>query len=202
MPPHSNPLLPPKVLSSFPLASIDEIAKLLHALQNKQCNLDPISTFLLKEVSATILPRITTIINLSLSTGTFPTHFKQSLVTPLLKKPSLDKDTLNNYRSISNLCLISKITERRVKSRLNEHLSSNSLYNPNHSAYSKYHSTETTLLSLHDYLITAISHQQVSCLCFLDLSAAFDTIDHSILLHRLSSWFGIADLPLHGSKLT
>ena len=125
--PHSNHVLPPKVLSSFPLASINEIAKLLHALKNKQCNLDPIPTFLLKEVSATILPILTTIVNLSLSTGTFHMHFKQSFVTPLLKKPSLDKDTLNNYRPISNLCLISKITERIVKSRLNEHLSSNSL---------------------------------------------------------------------------
>ena len=56
------------------------------------------------------------------------------------KKPSLDKDTLNNYRPISNLSLISKITERIVKSRLNEHLSSNSQYNPNQSAYTKYHS--------------------------------------------------------------
>ena len=48
-------------------------------------------------------------------------------------------------------------------------------------------------MSLHDHLITALSHQQVSCLCLLDLSAAFDIIDHSILRHRLSSWFGIAD---------
>ena len=91
-----------------------------------------------------------------------------------------------------NLSLISKITERIVKSHLNDHLSSSNLYNPNPSAYTKFHSTETTLLSLHFHLITAISHQQVSCLCLLDFSAAFDTIDHYILLHRLLSWFGIA----------
>ena len=97
----------------------------------------------------------------------------------------------NNYHPISNLSLISKITERIVKSRLNEHLSSNYLYNPNQSAYTKYHYTETTLLSLNENLNTAISHQQVSCLCLLDLSAALDIIEHSILLHRLSSWFGI-----------
>ena len=123
-------------------------------------------------------------------------HFKQSLVTLLLIKPPPNKDTLNNYSLISNVFLISKITESIVKPRLNEHISSNYLYNPNQSAYTKYHSTEITLLSLHDHLITAISHQQVSCLCLLDLSAAFDTIDHSILLHRLSSWFGITDSAL------
>ena len=106
-------------------------------------------------------------------------HFKQFLVTPLLKKTY--KDSLNNYRPISNLSLISKITDCIVKSRLNEYLSSNSLYNPNQSAYTKYHSTETTVLSLHDHLIIAISHQQVSCLCLLDLSAAFDrSLNHHI----------------------
>ena len=108
------------------------------------------------------------------------------------KKTSLDKDTLNNYRHKSNLSLISKITERMVKSRLNDHLSSNSLYNPNKSAYIKFHSIETALLSLYDHLITTISHQQVFCLCHLDLSAAFDTFD-SILFHRLSSWLSITD---------
>ena len=62
------------------------------------------------------------------------------------------------------------------------HLSSNSLLNPYQSAYSKIHSTKTTLLSLHDHLSNAIAHRQVSCLCLLDLSAAFDTLHHSILL--------------------
>ena len=168
----------------------------MHACPNKQCDLDPIPTFLLKQVSATILPRITDIVNLSLSTGTFSIHFKQSLVTPLLKKPSPDKEILNNYRPISNLSLISKITERIVKSPLNEHLSSKSLCNPNQSAYTKYHCSETTPLSLHYHLITAIRHQQASCLCLLDLSAASGTIYYSILIHRLSFWFGSADAAL------
>ena len=73
-----------------------------------------------------------------------------------------------------------------VKKRLLDHLISNSLLNHFQFAYTKYYSTETTLLSLHDHLSNVIFMQHVSCLCLLDLSAAFDTPDHFVLLHRLS----------------
>src|SRR5664279_3817804 len=76
-------------------------------------------------------------------------------------------------------------------------LSSNSLLNSVQSAYTKFHSTESTLLTVHDRIINAMSHQKVTALCLLDFSAAFDTIDHYILLERLSSWFG-----LNGTVLT
>ena len=111
--------------------------------------------------------------------------------------PTLDKEELSSYRPISNLSLISKILERVVKSSLTDHLTSNSLLNSHQSAYCKHHSTETALLYVHDHLVSAIVSQKVSCLCLLDLSAAFDTIDHDILITRLSSWFGI-----HGSVLS
>jgi hypothetical protein len=71
------------------------------------------------------------------------------------------------------------------------HLSSNALLNSFQSAYAKFHSTETTLLAVHNHIINSISQQKVTALCLLDLSAAFDTIDHSILIERLSSWFGL-----------
>ena len=102
------------------------------------------------------------------------------------KKLTLDKEELSNYRPISNLSLISKIIERVVKSRLMDHLTSNSLLNSHQSAYCKHHSTETALLYMHDHLISAIGSQKVSCLCLLDLSTAFDTIDHDILITRPS----------------
>ena len=108
-----------------------------------------------------------------------------------MKKPSLDKENVSNYRPISNLSTISKIIERDVKSRLTDHLTQNTLFNPLQSAYRKFHSTETVLLSLHGHLIHAVGQQNVTCLCLLDLSAAFDTIDRTILLERLSQWFGV-----------
>jgi len=126
--------------------------------------------------------------------------FKQSVVSPLLIKSTLDNDQLSNYRPISNLFLISKIVERVVKYRLTDHLYSHGLLNPHQSAYRRHHSTITSLLYIHDHLITDIALQKLFCLCLLDLSAAFDTIDHDILLTRLSSWFGIHGYVLNWFK--
>src|SRR6218665_485712 len=81
---------------------------------------------------------------------------------------------LSNYRPVSNLSFISKLTEHIVLSRINDYLTSNSLLNPHQSGFTKRHSTETLLTSLYNKLVSAISHQQVSCFCLLDISAAFD----------------------------
>ena len=141
-------------------------------------------------------PTIINIINFSLSEGIFPSSFKQAIVHPLLKKPSLPDDDLNNFRPISNLNFISKILEKVVASRIQSHLLSNSLSSSFQSAYRMFHSTETTLLGIHNDLILAMDCGEVTSLILLDLSAAFDTVDHSILLHRLQHWFG-----LHGTSL-
>ena len=127
----------------------------------------------------------------------FPSSFKQALVQPLLKKPSLSTDDLNNFRPISNLNFISKILEKVVASRIQSHLSSNSLSSSFQSAYRIFHSTETTLLKIHNDLILAMDRGEVTSLILLDLSAAFDTVDHSILLTRLQNWFGLDGLSLN-----
>jgi len=160
---------------------------------------DPIPTSPLKKCSHVLLPT-TTNICLSLSTGIFPDQFKNCSVHPHLKKSNLDKSDLGNYRPISHLSFLSKLTERVVRLRLADYLYTNKLLNCFQSAYIKHHSTENTLLSVHDHLIKTMSHQQVTCLTLLDISAAFDTIDHSILLERLSSWFGIFSTALSWIK--
>jgi hypothetical protein len=195
-----SPPSKPPLLSHLEPATEDEVLKLLSSSPNKQCDLDPIPTQLLKQCSTILLPTITKIINLSLSAGVFPSAFKEAIVKPLLKKPSLDKESLANYRLISNLSFMSKLTEKIVKARLSKHLSDNSLWNNHQSAYLKHNSTEFVLLSLYNHLIAAIDNQYVSCLCLLDLSAAFDTIDHSILLERLNIWFGISQNALSWFK--
>src|SRR6218665_494380 len=126
----------------------------------RQCELDPIPTSLLKDGASALVPVITKIINLSLSSGNFQMVFKHSLVTPLLKKANLDKENPSNYRPISNLSFLSKLTEQFVLARLNDYLSSNSLLNPHQSGFTKHHSTETLLVSLYNKLVSAVSHQQ------------------------------------------
>ena len=186
-----QPARNPPSLDCFRPTDLAEITKLILSSPNKQCELDPIPTAILKQCVSTLAPTITNIVNLSLSSGTFPSSFKKSLVSPLLKKPNLDKNSFSNYRPISNLSFLSKLTERVVKNRLTDHLGKHSLFNIFQSAYTAFHSTESVLLSLHDFIVRSICRQQVTCLCLLDLSAAFDTIDHSILLDRLSTWFGV-----------
>ena len=109
-----------------------------------------------RHYKALLVPTVTNIVNLSLSSGNFHHTLKESVISPLLKKPTLDKDELSNYRPISNLSLLSKITERVIRARLSDHLTSNNLLNPHQSAYCKHHSTETALLYIHDHLINAI----------------------------------------------
>ena len=192
--PHTDPPRhdhEPTNLTFFCPVTGEEISKIISSSSNSFCDLDPLPTSILKQCLPTLLPTITNIVNLSLFTGVFPKQFKLSSVIPLLKKYNLDKEDLSNYRPISHLSFLSKLTERVVKQRLTHHLSSNGLLNSFQSAYTKHHSTETTLLSVHDHIIKAMSQQKITALCLLDLSAAFDTIDHSILVHRLSSWFGL-----------
>ena len=115
---------------------------------------------------------------------------------PLLKKSNLDHNELKNFRPVSNLPFLSKVLEKVVLSQILSHLNSNNLMDAFQSAYRASHSTETALLKIMNDLLLALDSNQVSVLALLDLSSAFDTIDHSILLHRLESVFGIRDTAL------
>ena len=133
-------------MTSFEPATADEVKKLILSSQDKSCDLDPLPTKLLKSCLDILLTPITNIVNLSLESGSFPDVLKESHITHLLKKPSLFKDDMKNYRPVSNLNFISKIIEKIILNRIWSHLDKNNLSNPNQSAYKPLHSTETALL--------------------------------------------------------
>ena len=153
---------------------------------SKSCDLDPLPTILLKACIAILIRSITDTINASLRSGLFPEDFKCSHENPVLKKTTLPKEELSSYRPISNLSFIKKILEKIVANRLN------ALSNVSQSAYIQFHSTETALLKVHNDINLNIDNGKVTALTLLDLSAAFDTIDHDILITRLSTWYGIS----------
>jgi len=126
-----------------------------------------------------------------MASGTVPSELKSALVTPLLKKASLNQEDLKNYRPVSNLPYVSKVLERVVATRFIDHCTNNNLMNYYQSAYRSFHSTETALLKVQNDLAQAVDQHGAAVLVLLDLSAAFDTIDHHILLTTLDNHFGV-----------
>jgi hypothetical protein len=179
-----------KLLEEFAPATEDEIRKIMSS-ESKSCNLDPIPTWLLKDSIEVLLPTITNIVNQSLATHEMPDSMKEAIVVPHLKKSSLDPAVLKNYRPVSNLTFMSKLIERVVASRLLDHMDKHGLQEPMQSAYKKGHSTETALLKVQNDILMAIDSQKCVLVVLLDMSAAFDTVDHSILIERLKSRFGV-----------
>ena len=119
---------------------------------------------------------------------------------PLIKKPGLDQSVPANYRPISNLHTVSKIIERLVLVRLKPHLLATGNFNPLQSAYRSGHSTETALQRILDSFYKAIDGKKLTVLISLDISAAFDTINHSKLLSRFRNEFGVTDIALNWLK--
>jgi hypothetical protein len=177
---HSNQLSFLQPVSHFDLVNI------IRKTPRKSCLLDPMPTWLVIKVLPSVLPALTKIVNLALVNG-MPHHYKEAIVTPLLKKTNLNCDDFSNYRPVSQLSFISKLIERVVAKQIGQHLESNKLMDPMQSAYRSNHSCESTLLYITNSAYSAMDNKQVMLMVFLDLSAAFDTVDHRILSQRLRS---------------
>ena len=156
----------------------------------KTCVLDPLPTNQLTDNITRIVPAITRITNTPLVEGVMPKSLKHATVRPLLKKPSLDKDTLSSYRPVSNLTQLSKVIEKVVALRIMTHVSDQQMVECFQSAYRKNHSTETALLYVTSAVKTAMDKKQGIILLLVDFSSAFDTINHNILIRRLRLRYG------------
>ena len=157
----------------------------------------PLPACVLKECCDTLLPIFTRIINCSLSHGVMLGSLRVLCLLPLLKNKNADHEIFSNFCPISNLKLISKLIEKAVASQLTDYLPFNNLCGSFQSAYKRYHSSETALLWVHNDILQSFDNGGGVLLVLLDLSAAFDTVNHELLLFRLSTYHGLCGLVLN-----
>ena len=136
LPPYMEIPAPPntKNFCKFQPITLSNLQKIIQSTPNKNCELDPIPTSLLKQILPSIVSTIADIINTSLRDGIFPESFKRALVRPLLKKPNLDL-LERNYRPVSNLSYVSKLVECITAAQLVNHIERHNLMEVHQSAY-------------------------------------------------------------------
>lgn len=180
------------VIYNFVPVTVSDVKRLLHRINIKPSPVDAFPSLLLKNCTGVFSDIICRLVNLCFEEGKFPSIYKTAQVTPLLKKPNLDKLTATNYRPISNLNSISKIIERLALQQIRKQIDDSKNFNPLQSAYRQRHSTETALLKTMADVYNDVDSNSSVVLVALDVSAAFDTIPHNILIKRLEKSFGFS----------
>lgn len=190
--PHDLPCNKPATMRNFNSICDADLYRITAPSKSSTCCLDPVPTKFFEKVVNSVSTPVLKIINTSLETGILPNAFKTAVVKPLLKKPNLDYNVVSNYRPISNLPYMSRILEKVVFNQLNNFLNENNTLEKYQSGFRFNHSTETALTKIVSDL-RLLAANKVSVLILLDLSAAFDTIDHSILVDHLEKWVGLSE---------
>jgi hypothetical protein len=187
-----NPSLP----NSFALypTSPEEILQLNRSIKATHSSgpdgLDP--TILGPSIGYLATP-LATIINCSLLTGIVPMDMKKSIISPIFKQGN--RKDMTNYRPISVISYFAKLLEKTVHSRLYNFIEKMNILYPLQHGFRSGHSTAMSLIDIHNKITEAIDSKKFSIGIFLDLSKAFDTVDHEILLHKLEN-YGIRGTPL------
>ena len=170
------------------------VQKIIGESKAPNCQTDPIPSKFIKIFKLYITPVMTTLINLSLNTGTFVKDWKTSTITLFIKKSNLIKE-FKNYQLVNNFFIIYKYVEKAMLVQLNRYMTTHNL-SDYLSAYRKNFSMETILVKTHHDILKAFEEQKGVLLTGLNLSAAFDTVDHTILITVLENKYGISGLAL------
>lgn len=161
-----------------------EVENILNSFQTNTPGYDDKPPTLLKCSSNFISLPLTHVINLSISSVFFPDQLRQAKVIPVLK--SGDKKLINNYRPISILPAFSKVYEKIICSRLMSYLDGNNILTKHQHGFRSQWSTETVILQFLSHVYKSLEEKLFVIGIFIDLSKAFDIIDHEILLYKLN----------------
>ena len=173
----------------FRLVDSHNIKQIIKGIKTSRSNgHEGISSELLKLISNDIADSITLIINQSLKSGIFPSQLKIAKVTPIYKKD--DKKIITNYRPISVLPVVSKVFETVNYEQLSDYFLSNNLFSAQQYGFRKNSSTELAALELIDRLLAQLKNHKIPINFYIDLAKAFDSLNHDILLDKLS-YYGV-----------
>ena len=187
-----GPVCAQSTLSEFSRVSTQELKKIIQSRKVKTSAFDVIPAQLLSSSLDEIINALTELVNISLSNASMH-GLRDSIVKPLLKKDGLDPEVLSNYRPVANIPYLSKTIESDVSIELKNHMDLNNLHIPHQSGYKPKHSCETLLLRLNNDILIAMDNGKCTIIILLDLSAAFDTVDHDRLLYILFYEIGLRD---------
>ena len=148
------------------------------------CGVDKIDSYSLKLAAPLIEDALLHLVNLSILTSSFPKLWKHQLIFPQHKKK--EKDKVENYRPVSHLVEIGQLVEQAVYFQVVEHFQSNNLFHGNHHGGLPNHSTTSALVQLNEMFLEAAEKKKLSAALLLDQSAAYDLLDHLILLRKLA----------------
>ena len=178
-------------LLKFKHMTMNELKTLVSSLKKKSSKLDPVPTTILMKVIDILYPFILHMVNSAISECSFPPPLKHALVTPILKNSSLDPNKFNNFRPVSLLPFLSKILEKILYGQLNDYIEGNNLHAKMQSAYRGNHSCESALTRIVDDVQKQNSQGKHVLMILLDSSAAFDTVDHDVLLNKLQQSYNV-----------